>query len=225
MKASTKQRRWVQGRHFIEFAVVQVLIALILSTGSTAGIAAAQEEAGELTEELYISVELTASGSFQPELDGISCDMEGNVYATNLGGPGIIGVVDPAGNTSTFAELPEFCVASGIQYHRGGFLLAGIALSPDDRILYVNEFIEGIIWAYDLSPQGEISNKRQLVDFPDYDGLDGMVCDVAGNLYVIRNQQGTVVKVSPSGEVLLEVELKGRQPASPLAGGTAAAAT
>lgn len=296
MKASTKQQRKILGTRFTEFAITHVVVALILSIGATFGTTEAQEEGG-LTEKLYASSDLTAPGSFQRELDGVSCDMEGNVYAANLSGQGTIGMVDPAGNISTFAALPEFCVASGIRYHRGGFLLVGnpaysnilkvdietrkisgyacglasllmdnpgdialaangmayicdgdwetltsklwlvdqecvaspletcmelscgIALSPDDRILYVNESLEGIVWAYDLSPQGEISNKRQFAIFPDYDGLEGMACDVAGNLYVTRNHQGTVVKVSPSGEVLLEVELNGRQPTSIAFGG------
>ena len=296
MNASTKQQRKIQGMRFTGLAIVHVMVALIMAIGSTFGTAAAQEEAGGSTEKLYVSSDLTAPGSFQRELDGISCDMEGNVYAANLGGPGTIGMVDPAGNISTFAELPDFCVASGIRYHRGGFLLVGnpaysnilkvdietrqisgyacglasllmdnpedialaangmayvcdadwetltgrlwrvdqecvaspleigmdlttgIALSPDDRILYVNESLEGRVWAYDLSPQGDISNKRQFAIFP-YNGLEGMACDAAGNLYVTRNHQGTVVKVSPSGEVLLEVELNGRQPTSIAFGG------
>lgn len=125
MKTSTKQRGRNLGTNFAGFAVMQVVVALVLSTGFIIGIAEAQEGAGRLTEELYVSTELTAPGSFQRELDGISCDMEGHVYAANLGGPGTIGVVDPAGNVSIFAELPDFCIASGIQYHTGGFLLVG----------------------------------------------------------------------------------------------------
>jgi sugar lactone lactonase YvrE len=40
--------------------------------------------------------------------------------------------------------------------------------------------------------------------------MDGMRCDVDGNLYVTRWGKGTVVKVSPQGELLLEVELAGK---------------
>ncbi len=85
----------------------------------------------------------------------------------------------------------------------------GIEVSPDEKTLYVNESAQRNIWAYDLSPGGEISNKRLLIQFPDFN-MDGMRCDVEGNLYVTRHGKGTVAKLSPSGEVLLEVELTGK---------------
>ncbi|BCX04081.1 MAG: gluconolactonase [Candidatus Roseilinea sp.] len=84
----------------------------------------------------------------------------------------------------------------------------GIEVSPDGRTLYVNETIQRNVWAYDLSPQGEISNKRLLIQFPDY-AMDGMRCDLEGNLYITRWGKGTVAKVSPQGELLLEVQLHG----------------
>lgn len=85
----------------------------------------------------------------------------------------------------------------------------GIEVAPDERTLYVNESAQRNIWAYDLSEAGEISNKRLLIQFSDY-GLDGMRCDVDGNLYVTRWGKGTIAKVSPQGDVLLEVELTGK---------------
>ncbi len=85
----------------------------------------------------------------------------------------------------------------------------GIEVSPDEKILYVNESVQRNIWAYDLSPDGEISNKRLLIQFPDFN-MDGMRCDIEGNLYVTRHGKGTVAKLSPEGDVLLEVELTGK---------------
>ncbi len=85
----------------------------------------------------------------------------------------------------------------------------GIEVSPDEKVLYVNESAQRNVWAYDLSPQGEISNKHLLIQFPDF-GMDGMRCDIEGNLYVTRHGKGTVAKLSPEGEVLLEVELTGK---------------
>jgi len=86
----------------------------------------------------------------------------------------------------------------------------GIEVSPDEKTLYVNESVQRNIWAYSLSTKGEISDKRLLIQFPDF-GMDGMRCDVEGNIYVTRHGKGTVAKVSPQGEVLLEVELAGKQ--------------
>ena len=85
----------------------------------------------------------------------------------------------------------------------------GIEVSPDEKVLYVNESAQRNIWAYDLSSEGEISNKRLLIQFPDFN-MDGMRCDVEGNLYVTRHGKGTVAKLSPAGDVLLEVTLTGK---------------
>lgn len=84
----------------------------------------------------------------------------------------------------------------------------GIEVSPDERTLYVNETVQRNVWAYDLSRTGAISNKRLLIQFADF-GMDGMRCDVAGNLYITRWGKGTVVKVSPQGELLQEIQLTG----------------
>ena len=85
----------------------------------------------------------------------------------------------------------------------------GIEVSPDEKVLYVNESAQRNVWAYDLSPDGEISNKRLLIQFPDFN-MDGMRCDVEGNLYITRHGKGTVAKLSPAGELLLEVQLTGK---------------
>lgn len=85
----------------------------------------------------------------------------------------------------------------------------GIEVSPDENLLYVNESAQRNIWTYDLSAEGEISNKRLLIQFPDF-GMDGMRCDIEGNLYVTRHGKGTIAKLSPAGEVLLEVQLTGK---------------
>lgn len=85
----------------------------------------------------------------------------------------------------------------------------GIEVSPDEGTLYVNESAQRNVWAYDLSSAGEVSNKRLLIQFPDFN-MDGMRCDIEGNLYITRHGKGTVAKLSPAGEVLLEVELTGK---------------
>jgi sugar lactone lactonase YvrE len=94
----------------------------------------------------------------------------------------------------------------------------GIEVSPDEKTLYVNETVQRNVWAYDLSSKGEISNKRLLIQFPDF-GMDGMRCDVQGHLYITRYGKGTVVKVSPEGETMLEIELTGKKPSNIAFGG------
>jgi len=92
----------------------------------------------------------------------------------------------------------------------------GIDLSPDEKILYVNAGRE--IWAYDLSNDGEISNKRKLIEFPDF-GVDGMRCDVKGNIYIARFGKGTVAKITPQGTIEKEVTLTGKKPTNVAFGG------
>lgn len=85
----------------------------------------------------------------------------------------------------------------------------GIEVSPDENTLYVNETAQRKVWAYDLTPEKEIRNKRLFHEFADY-GLDGMRCDRAGNLYVTRFGKGTVAVLSPQGQLLQEIILHGK---------------
>ena len=84
----------------------------------------------------------------------------------------------------------------------------GIEVSADERILYVNETMQRSIWAYDLNENGDISGKRLLIEFDDY-YLDGMRCDIEGNIYVTRYGKGTIAKISPEGVLLREIALEG----------------
>ncbi len=85
----------------------------------------------------------------------------------------------------------------------------GICLSPDEKILYVNESIQRKVWKYDVDAGGIISNKRLLIEFPDF-GMDGMKCDRDGNLYITRHGKGTIAVVSPDGALIREVLLTGK---------------
>lgn len=94
----------------------------------------------------------------------------------------------------------------------------GIEVSPDEKTLYVNESVSRKVWAFDLSPAGDISHKRLLIEFPDF-GMDGMRCDAKGNLYITRYDKGAVAIVSPEGNLLREVSLKGKKPSNITFGG------
>jgi sugar lactone lactonase YvrE len=94
----------------------------------------------------------------------------------------------------------------------------GIEVGPGDTRLYVNESVQRKVWMYDLSPEGEISNKRLLIEFPDF-GMDGMRCDTKGNLYIARHGKGTIAKVSPEGKLLQEITLTGKKPSNIAFGG------
>jgi|SRR6185369_824570 sugar lactone lactonase YvrE len=87
----------------------------------------------------------------------------------------------------------------------------GVEVSPDGRFLYVNESIQRRVWRYDLHADGSVSGKKLFAKFFDF-GMDGMRCDRRGNLYIARYGKGSVVVLSPKGEPVREIQLKGKDP-------------
>lgn len=94
----------------------------------------------------------------------------------------------------------------------------GIALSPDEKVLYVNESKQRNIWVFDVDDAGNISNKRKFAEFPDF-GFDGMKCDRDGNLYVTRHGKGTIAIMAPDGKLIREVQMKGKSTSNITFGG------
>lgn len=94
----------------------------------------------------------------------------------------------------------------------------GIELSPDEKILYVNESVQRKIWAFDVDRNGDLSNKRLFAEFNDF-GFDGMKCDKKGNLYVTRHGKGTIAILSPDGKLIREVTLTGKRCSNLVFGG------
>jgi len=95
----------------------------------------------------------------------------------------------------------------------------GIEVSPDENHLYVNESNQGNVWIYDILEDGTIANKQLFKKFEDF-GMDGMRCDVKGNLYISRIGKGTIAILSPDGKLLHEVVLKGDKSSNVAFGGT-----
>ncbi len=93
----------------------------------------------------------------------------------------------------------------------------GIEVSPDGKILYVNESVQRRIWRFDITDNG-IANKRLFKKFAR-GSLDGMRCDVEGNLYVTRYGTGKVAILSTNGETLREIDVLGRRPSNLCFGG------
>lgn len=89
----------------------------------------------------------------------------------------------------------------------------GIEVSPNGKKLYVNESVQRKIWVYDIDARGDINNKQLFYSFDDH-GLDGMRCDDMGNLYICRYGKGTVIAISPSGQLIKEIKVKGQKPSN-----------
>jgi gluconolactonase len=62
----------------------------------------------------------------------------------------------------------------------------GLAFSPDESVLYIvasRAQPHRQIWGYDVSAQGQLSNKRLVIDAQGPGALDGIAVDREGNLW------------------------------------------
>lgn len=94
----------------------------------------------------------------------------------------------------------------------------GIDVSPDGKKLYVNESAQLKVWVYDIKPDGTLKNKRLFHTFEGF-GMDGIRCDVKGNLYLCRYDKGTVAVINPKDKLIREIQLKGKKPSNITFGG------
>lgn len=83
----------------------------------------------------------------------------------------------------------------------------GIAISPDQQFLYVNESVQRRIWRYRLGSGGTLSEKTLFASFSDY-GLDGMRTNSEGDLFVARYGKGSVLRLNTAGETVAEYPLQ-----------------
>ena len=86
----------------------------------------------------------------------------------------------------------------------------GIALSPDEGTLYVSDTEAGVVRAFDVAPDGSLSEGRLFV--PSISGADGMAIDVTGNVYVATSS-GVQVFNPEDGSLWGTIELP-RTPAN-----------
>ena len=85
----------------------------------------------------------------------------------------------------------------------------GLCFSPDEKLLYVNDTVTCMIWAFDVSPDGSLSPGRIFASGIRSElepGVpDGMKCDAQGNIWVTA--PGGVWVYSPSGSLLGKVRV------------------
>lgn len=132
---------------------------------------------------------------------------DGTLYASDPAwnnGTGQIWRIDPDGTTTLLAS--DMGTTNGIE------------VSPDGKTLYVNESVQRNVWAFDITDNRQLADKRLIRRFDDF-GFDGMRCDIDGNLYITRHGKGTVIRMSPTGEILQEVPVLGTKPTNLCFGG------
>jgi gluconolactonase len=79
----------------------------------------------------------------------------------------------------------------------------GLAFSPDEETLYVDDSYKDHIRAFDVQPDGALANGRVFADLADASAQgvpDGMKVDVKGNVFCTG--PGGIWVVSPDGETL-----------------------
>jgi sugar lactone lactonase YvrE len=130
----------------------------------------------------------------------IVVDGRGNAYVNNAGfefpagefAPGSIALVRPDGSAER--------VADGVAFPNG------MAVTPDNATLICAESYGRKLTAFDIAPDGRLSNKRVWADLGD--GVpDGICVDAAGAVWYADVPNQRCVRVAEGGEVLDTIEL------------------
>lgn len=138
--------------------------------------------------------------------DAVTIDSKGRLYFTEPYG-GHVYRIDAPGQVVRILEAHAVRSPNGIQ------------ISPDDRTLYLVESGRGPtdrreIRAFDLAPDGSVSNPRTHYNFFPGRSADGLSIDVDGNIYAsagLNEVRGTsetldtrtgVYVISPAGRLL-----------------------
>lgn len=83
----------------------------------------------------------------------------------------------------------------------------GIGFSPDSKTLYVSDYADSTIYAYDVRTDGSVSPARKIIQFPRSGpgGADGLKVDKQGNIWA--TSPGGVRIVTPEGKILGQIIL------------------
>ena len=122
-------------------------------------------------------------------------DGRGNTYVNNIGfdfpdgefAPGLIALVSPDGTVRQVAEDLAFP--------------NGMAVTPDNSTLIVAESYGGVLTAYDIAPDGDLSKRRVWAEL-DGAAPDGICIDAEGAVWFAEVPGRRCVRVREGGEVL-----------------------
>ncbi|PYN84651.1 MAG: gluconolactonase [Candidatus Rokuibacteriota bacterium] len=128
-------------------------------------------------------------------------DRQGGLYftdpwGTSMANPrGAIYYVSPEGKTSRLMDNLAFP--------------NGIALSGDEKILYIGETMRNAIWSVQLEGPGELLVRRARISTYLNGGIgpDGLTLDEKGNVYVAHVDSGEVVVLTPKGKIIGSIKL------------------
>jgi sugar lactone lactonase YvrE len=158
----------------------------------------AQQKLLRMDDELVTHADLGGISEFP--WNEVSTDSRGFAFLNNIGfdfaggepGPGFVAVVTLDGDVRT--------VAADLQFPNG------MAVTPDDSTLIVAESYANCLTAFDIGPDGALSNRRVWAPLGD-DNPDGICLDAEGAVWYADVPHEHCVRVAEGGEVLQTVQL------------------
>jgi len=152
-------------------------------------------------------LEISKIGSPEPErpgnrLNDAKADQQGRIWA---GSKHDGDASDAAPSGALYRLDPGFTW----QRHDDHYGVAnGPTFSPDGRILYHTDSAAGCVYAFDLSADGELRNKRLWLQFPkEWGSPDGMTTDAEGCVWIAHWDGGCVSRFDPDGRRLRSIKL------------------
>jgi sugar lactone lactonase YvrE len=154
-------------------------------------------------------VEPDGSLAVHADLSGLGCHMlneivvdgRGNIYLNDIGfnlmsgapaAPGCVVLLSPDGSARRVAE--------GLMFPNG------MAITPDNRTLIVAESYEHRLTAFDIGPDGSLSNRRTWAEVPS-SAPDGICLDAEGAVWYADVPNRHCLRVREGGQVLQSVQL------------------
>jgi gluconolactonase len=126
-------------------------------------------------------------------LNDLVFDKDGGIYFTEPSGSNVLSL------TGRVFYLPPGENAV-LRVFTGGMAFPnGVALSPNEARLYVAEFSQNRILAFNTNPATPGGNPFIFAQFEGGTGPDGMTVDANGNVYAAHFNAGEVVVVEPRG--------------------------
>ena len=116
-----------------------------------------------------------------------------------------------------------YCLGPGLAWtrHDDGYgVTNGPTFSPDGATVYHTDSLDRTVFAFDLTAEGSLSNKRVFVKFDVAWGYpDGMCTDADGGVWIAHWGGGRVSRFSPDGEFDRSIALPASQITSCAFGG------
>ena len=138
---------------------------------------------------------LTDEFEGQPYLgpNDVCLDQAGNIYFSDPTGSSLD---KPIGNVYRMDRDGHVRrIAEGLAFPNG------LAVSPDQTEFYLAESSANRLLAWELSPAGELSNRRTVIQF-ETDTLDGIMFDEHDRLWIARWSNRTVDVVTRDGQLI-----------------------